>query len=86
MLFGDLYNLFELEVLFEARMKNMIFFRGTKNQFENVKNTDYKGFESLQVSSLSLDIESTEHSNLAVIKIEISKISIFKFIGKERIN
>ena len=84
MVFKDLYSLFDPAVLFEVRMKDILFFKGTKNQFEKVKNKDYKGIETLQIVSISLDKrEEGENVDLSIIEIEIKRMPLFKIIQKE---
>ena len=83
MIFKDLYNLLDPAVLFEVRMKDIAFFKGTKNQFEKVKNKDYIGMDLLQIGSVSLEEEKSENFKLSIIKIELAKVPIFKLYQKE---
>ncbi|XFA98149.1 hypothetical protein ACAG96_04520 [Candidatus Izemoplasma sp. B36] len=79
MIFGDLYNLLKSDVLFEIKMNKMCFFKGTKNQFEDLKNKEYKGIESLEVGSLSIDnSEETENIFLPILNIDFIEVSLFK--------
>ena len=83
MVFKDLYNLLDPAVLFEVRMKDIAFFKGTKNQFEKVKNKEYIGMDLLQIGSVSLEEEKSENFKLSIIKIELAKVPIFKLYQKE---
>ncbi|MBI9008441.1 MAG: hypothetical protein JEZ05_00290 [Tenericutes bacterium] len=79
MVFGDLYNLLKSDVLFEIKMNKMCFFKGTKNQFEDLKNKDYKGIESLEINSIAIDNnEEIENVFLSVLKIDFIEVSLFK--------
>ena len=83
MRFGDLYLDFEPEVLFELSMNQMIFFQGTKNEFEKVKSKEYKGIEALKIESLSLvNHNENENIELPMIKIKIQNVSLFKLLQK----
>ena len=79
MIFGDLYNLLKSDVLFEIKMNKMCFFKGTKNQFEDLKNKEYKGIESLDISSISFDhSEETENVFIPAMNIDLIEVSLFK--------
>lgn len=79
MIFGDLYNLLKSDVLFEIKMNQMCFFKGTKNQFEDLKSKEYKGIESLEISSVSFENnEETENVFMPHLCIDFMEVSLFK--------
>lgn len=84
MIFKELYSVLKNDVLFKVNMADMILFKGTKNQFEKVKNKEYKGMEFLKISSLELEIENeNEQTNIGLLIIKLSEISLFNILSKE---